>query len=446
MPPRQPAREGLASRAALRAYGLAAWLAQPLLRRKLRRRAQAEAGYAEAVPERFGRYTTPAQTQAELLWIHAVSLGETRTAGLLIAALRERIPDVRILLTHGTATGRAEGRQLLQGGDLQCWLPWDTPGAVRRFFAHFRPAMGLLIETEVWPNLIDQAAHAGVPLWLVNARLNAKSLAGAQRLPALMRPAYAGLAAVYAQTEQDAGRLRAAGASVTAVTGNLKFDARPDARLLAQGRDWRTRFRQRTGRPIVMLASSRAGEEAQWLNAIRTTAGAQDLQWLVVPRHPQRFDEVAALARERGLVVSRRSQWPADGEAPPAADLWLGDSMGEMALYYGLADLALLGASFEPLGGQNLIEACACGCPVVMGPHTFNFAQSAEDALAQGVAWRAGDMTQAVALALQQVRDPAQLRLCSTRAEAFAQHHRGALARLADAVALALHRHALPAR
>lgn len=423
-------------RLALALYGLATWLAQPLLRRKLRRRARQEAGYAQAVGERFGRYGDdgPAQPGA-LLWIHAVSLGETRAAALLLRELRALQPGLRLLLTHGTATGRAEGAKLLQPGDVQVWLPWDTLGAVRRFVQRFRPAIGILMETEIWPNLAACCRAEGVPLVLANARLNEKSRRGAQRLAWLSRPAYAGLRAVWAQTEADAQRLREVGARDVQVLGNVKFDVHPDPEQLARGHAWRAA----AARPVVLLASSREGEEALWLDAVGRLADAdrRSVQWLIVPRHPQRFDAVEQLLRAAGLGVARRSQWPQQGDAPSAADVWLGDSMGEMALYYGLAQVALLGGSFERLGGQNLIEAAACGCPVVMGPHTFNFAQAAKLAAAAGAALPVADMAQAVAQALALAHDAPAWRQCVQQCQAFAGAHRGAARAMAQA-ALAL--------
>ncbi|WP_442339249.1 3-deoxy-D-manno-octulosonic acid transferase, partial [Comamonas aquatica] len=243
----------------LAAYSALAWAAQPLLRRKLRRRAQAEPGYGESVGERFGRYA-PADLGRDgaghWVWVHAVSLGETRAAALLIAELRAALPGMRLLLTNGTATGRAEGRKLLQPGDLQVWQPWDSPQVVRRFLRQFRPAVGVLMETEIWPNLVAGCHQAGVPLVLANARLNPKSLAGAQRWPALFGPTYAALRAVWAQSQEDAERLRSLGAPVQAVLGNLKFDVQPDAQLLARGQAWRAA----SPRPVVMLASAREGE------------------------------------------------------------------------------------------------------------------------------------------------------------------------------------------
>ena len=403
-------------------YSLVLIGAQPLLRRKLRRRGVAEPGYLEHVEERFGRYHEA--TEPGRLWIHAVSLGETRAAAILLDALRRVRPQLRVLLTHGTATGRAEGERLLREGDAQAWLPWDTPQAVRRFLEHFRPSAGVLMETEVWPNIAAECQARGIPLTLANARLSPKSMAQAQRLSRLSRPAYGALRAVWAQTGDDARRLAAIGASVQGVYGNLKFDAAPDPALLRMGRDWRST----SPRPVVMFASSREGEEIEFLRAI---AGVRDIQWLLVPRHPQRFDEVAGLAAQAGFAVSRRSAW--DG-VPEPADVWVGDSLGEMPLYYALADAALLGGSFARLGGQNLIEAAACGCPIVMGPHTFNFSEAAELALQAGAARRVATMEEGVRTAVDLVRDASARAAAAQAGERFAAAHRGAAAKTAEAV------------
>ena len=411
-------------------YSLMVMGAQPLLRRKLRRRGVAEPGYLELVDERFGRYE--GVTEPGRLWIHAVSLGETRAAAILIDALRAARPDLRILLTHSTATGRAEGARLLREGDAQAWLPWDTPKAVKAFLNHFRPSAGVLMETEVWPNLIALSRERGVPLALANARLSEKSYRQARRLPRLSRPAYGGLRAAWAQTEDDARRLALAGATVQGVFGNLKFDATPSPELLATGRRWHG------GQPVVMFASSREGEEAEFLAAIRQHEG---VQWLLVPRHPQRFDAVAALAAEAGFSVSRRS---AVGEAPAPAQFWIGDSLGEMPLYYALADVALLGASFLPLGGQNLIEAAACGCPVVMGPHTFNFREAAELAQEAGAALRVADMEEGVRAAVALARDGAARERASQAGTGLIEAHRGAAKRTAEAVLALMERAAVP--
>ncbi len=410
-------------------YSLLLWLLQPLVRAKLRRRARTEPGYGHAVAQRFGHYGLPPEAPGQakaLVWVHAVSLGETRAAAVLVAGLRQRYPGMRLLLTHGTATGREQGKALLEEGDVQVWQPWDTPGAVQRFLAQFQPRIGLLMETEVWPNMVAGCRQAGVPLCLVNARMSEKSMRQALRLRWLSRPAYAGLHTVLAQTEDDARRLRTLGATVQAVTGNMKFDATPDAALLARGRAWRAS----SALPVLMFTSSREGEEQMLIEALQAKPLA-GVQSLIVPRHPQRFDAVAALFQAAGFGVSRRSAWQ---DAPQQADIWLGDSLGEMALYYGLADVALLGGSFAPLGGQNLIEAAACACPVLMGPHTFNFAQAAEMAEAEGAALRCVDLSDALRQGAALLADPAALARARQAALAWSVAHQGATRRTLEAL------------
>jgi 3-deoxy-D-manno-octulosonic-acid transferase len=446
----------------------------PFLRQRLLKRGVDEPGYLMAINERFGHYTQVAD--AGFIWLHAVSLGETRAAAVLVTHLRERLPGMRLLLTHGTATGRAEGRQLMRPGDQQVWQPWDTPAAVQRFLDHFKPRIGILMETEIWPNLVYACGRADVPLVLVNARLSEKSLRWAQWLAWLARPAYRGLTAVWAQTQADAARFAELGVNVTGVLGNLKFDATPNAEQLATGRVWH----QKIGCPVILLASSRDGEELALLEILKSLraktsvdaaprhdcASPDAVQWLIVPRHPQRFDAVAALIEAQGFRVSRRSQW---SDAPHTASgtgsgdqdiiaptkpslksevpsIWLGDSLGEMALYYGLADVALLGGSFEPLGGQNLIEAAACGCPVLMGPHTFNFGEAAELAQASGAALRVGNLTEAVAAAGLLTQNDVELQAARQAALAFASAHQGATERLCQGIEQVLAQAGTPPR
>ena len=409
-------------------------MAQPLLRRKMAKRALQEPGYAQAVDERFGRYTQPIEVKSELVWLHAVSLGETRTAAVLLKALRAKHPGLRLLLTHGTATGRAEGRALLLPGDIQVWQPWDTRVVVERFFEHFKPRLGLLMETEVWPCTVDAAKARGMPLALVNGRLSDKTLEQALSMSPLAYPAYGALAAVYAQTAVEAKRYRQLGVDAAGVFGNLKFDAAPSLAQQAMGKQWRQSLPQ----PVVMFASSREGEENLFLHQIKAIAQvnraqkASDLiaiKYLIVPRHPQRFDEVAALVAQLGFTLSRRSSWqgsPLENQQAILADIWLGDSLGEMALYYALSSVALLGGSFEKLGGQNLIEAAACGCPVVMGPHTFNFSEAAELAEAAGAALRVADIAAGFQQACKLARDDRMQSESSKAALAFAAAHQGA--------------------
>ncbi|MBC8055352.1 MAG: 3-deoxy-D-manno-octulosonic acid transferase [Rhizobiales bacterium] len=411
------------------AYSVALRLLQPAYTLRLWLRGRAEPLYRERIGERFGFYAEA--PSAGWLWLHAVSLGETRAAAALVDALRAERPGLRLLLTHGTATGCDAGRALLHDGDRQTWLPYDTPGAVQRFFAQFRPALGVLMETEVWPNLLLAARTARVPMVLANARLSEKSARRGRRFNAVLRPAIDSVALVLAQTEVDAQRIRQAGARTVEVSGNLKYDLTPDSDQLAQGAAWQALVT----RGVVLAAITREGEEAMLLDAWQRTPRG-DALLVIVPRHPQRFDEIAALVRAAGFSIARRSAWQG---TPPAdalqAQVWLGDSMREMALYYAAAQVALLGGSFAPLGGHNLIEAAACGCPLVMGPSTFNFSEAAELSLAAGASLRAEDMHAAVALALQLLHARDRRRELSTNALRFASQHRGAAQRMARRIA-----------
>ncbi len=420
------------------AYSALLRLATPLYLLRLLWRSRREPPYRRWLGERLGLGRADATGR---LWLHAVSLGETRAAAALIDELRKQRPGLRLLLTHGTATGRDAGAALLREGDAQAWLPYDTPGAVSRFLAAHRPTAGVILETEIWPNLLHATRQAGVPLVLANARLSERSRRKGERIAALMRPAAACLTEALAQTENDAQRLRGAGVREVRVLGNLKFDMAPAPALLEAGRAWR----QALARPVVMLAASREGEEAALLEAWQRQLGRANANrasaplLLLVPRHPQRFDEVAALVRSHGLALAQRSAWgnAATGALPEdalRAGVWLGDSMGEMPLYYALTDVALLGGSFAPLGGQNLIEAAACGCPLLMGPHTFNFELAAELALAAGAAESVPDLDAAVERALGWLAEPDALALRARQARSFAALHRGASARMAAAV------------
>lgn len=416
--------EGLA----LALYATALRLLTPFYLLRLWRRGAKEAPYRHALGERLGLYKAAAQPGR--LWIHAVSLGETRAASALIDALRARDPALRVLLTHSTATGHEAGQALLGKGDAQTWLPYDTPGAVRRFLRHWQPRVGVLMETEVWPTLQREAEKAGLPMVLANARLSEKSLRQGQRLAALMQPAARRMTLALAQTEADAERIRTMGTARVEVAGNLKYDIAIDPALIARGQVWAALL----GRPVLMLAVSREGEEKALLDEWILHPSPRPLL-AIVPRHPQRFDEIASLIEAAGLTLARRSNW---GDEPPeqalAADVWLGDSMREMPLYYGLAGVALLGGSFEPLGGQNLIEAAACGCPVLAGPHTFNFAEATELAVAAGAALRCADLSEAVARGLALCDDVASRRDMAARAQFFSRAHQGAAARMAAAL------------
>jgi 3-deoxy-D-manno-octulosonic-acid transferase len=417
-------------------YSVVMWCAQPFLRRKIARRGMAEPGYLVNIEERFGHYLLPAvQTTSQdqqFVWVHAVSLGETRAAAVLVAALRETLPGMKLLLTHGTATGRDEGQKLLTDGDVQVWQAWDTVAATERFIQHFKPKIGILIETELWPNMAATCKKFKVPLVIANARMSEKTYRKTNRFAWLARPAYESLAAVWPQSIDDAERFTRLGAPVKTVFGNLKFDAHIDSTQLSLGQRWRLKMIQ----SVVMFASSREGEELQLLQYLqKIPSNSANLQWLIVPRHPQRFANVEMLIKQHGFDVSKRSDWL---EQPTLSNnnetIWLGNSLAEMALYYGMSDVAMLGGSFEPLGGQNLIEAAACGCPVVMGPSTFNFATAAEQAIAAKAAFQCPNLSQAVDEVMRLVQDSEASKAAKTAAFTFAASHQGAAKKTALAI------------
>jgi 3-deoxy-D-manno-octulosonic-acid transferase len=418
-------------------YRLLLWLAFPWVLARLWWRGRDERGYRRHLLERFGFYReSPAKP---VIWLHAVSVGETRAAEPLLRALLARYPDCELLITQMTATGR-EAARLLFGRDIRlAYLPYDYPFSVRRFLRHFRPRLGVLMETEVWFNLVHECESAGVPLVLVNARMSEKSRRAYAAVAPLSREAFGRLRAAAAQTAEDAARLRELGAARIEVTGNLKFDVVPAAGMkeLAAG------FRARVGeRRTLLAASTREGEEALLLDALQSNSIGEALT-VIVPRHPQRFDEVAQLLARRGLAFARRS---AGGPVPPECRFVLGDSMGEMAAYYQACDVALVGGSLLPYGGQNLIEACALGVPVLIGPYTFNFAQAAEAAVAAGAAVRVESAAQAVVEARALLQDPARRERMGGAGVRFCFAHQGATARTLRLIEAVLGTDRTPAR
>ena len=384
-------------------YSLAWLLALPIAFIYLLWRGRRQSAYRQHWLERLG--FAPQSGNRPVIWIHAVSVGETRAAAPLISALRSRYPDHDVLLTHATPTGRATGQELfgaLFGTSLrQTYLPYDVPPLVWLFLKRVRPVLGVVMETEIWPNLF-RACHAhSIPLMLANTRLSERSLRGYLRFAPLVRGALHDLSGIAAQTQADADRLAQLGAESTIVTGNIKFDVPQPLNASAQAAILRTHFCDRF---VLLCASTREGEEALLLQALlegEDTLGAakgvsKDAQndarsgsssWLIVlvPRHPQRFEEVADFLKQKGISYVRRSE-----NSPISAEtqVFLGDSMGELAGYYGAADICFVGGSLVPLGGQNLIEAAAAGCPALIGPHTWNFYEIAEQAVACGAAVR----------------------------------------------------------
>jgi 3-deoxy-D-manno-octulosonic-acid transferase len=407
-----------------RAYTALLYVAAPLVWLRLLWKARRQRAYLRHWGERYGCYA-PRSSAQPLLWLHAVSVGETRAAQPLVRALRERYPQHRVLVTHMTPTGRATGEQLFGDAVERCYLPYDYPGAVARFLDHYRPALGVLMETEIWPNLVRACAQRRLPLYLVNARLSAKSQAGYARHRALTHEALAALAGIAAQTQDDAARFAALGAQRVVVTGNVKFDIEPPPAMLALGARWRAAY---GGRPVLLAASTRDGEEALILDALRERALPGALL-VIVPRHPERFDEVASLLSARGIAYQRRS---ADAPVEHATAVVLGDSMGEMFAYYAACDVAFIGGSLLPYGSQNLIEACAVGKPVLIGPHTYNFAEAAELAVAAGAAMRVADAKTLLAACRELFADRERSARMGRAGLEFCREHRGATRRVME--------------
>ncbi|TAK90609.1 MAG: 3-deoxy-D-manno-octulosonic acid transferase [Burkholderiaceae bacterium] len=406
-------------------YDLLWYVATPFIAAYLLWRGRKQKEYLQHWRERWGFYSIV--VERPLIWVHAVSVGETQAAQPLIEALLQAYPEHRILLTHMTPTGRATGERLFGDRVQRAYLAYDYPCATARFFKHFQPVLGIVLETEIWPNLLRQAQKHRVPMALVNARLSEKSARKAARWGGLMQEALRSLRLIAAQTPADAQRLYALGAQDVVVTGNLKFDVAPDEALRALGQQWRAAIDAQQTRPVVLAASTREGEEALILEKL--PALAADALLVLVPRHPQRFEEVAQLLQQQGIPFARRSQWQPGQAIPASVRVWLGDSMGEMTAYCSVCDAAFIGGSLLPLGGQNLIEACAVGKPILLGPHTFNFAQASEQAITAGAARRVDDATMMMTFANRILQHPAKQESMASAALVFSRQHRGATQR-----------------
>lgn len=408
-------------------YRVLLCLIAPWIPLRLLWRGRREPGYRRHWRERLG--SLPANCPHNALWLHAVSLGETRAAAPLIDALRAQFPDAPLVVSCMTATGRETAQSLYGEFAHIVFLPYDYRWLMRRFLRRMQPCLGVLMETELWPNLIHAAYELNIPLTLANARLSERSARGYARLPALVQSCLQKLAVVVAQTEADTDRLRQLGARETRVCGNLKFDISPPPELLARGQAWRVQWGYR---PVFLAASTRDGEEDLLLGQL--AALPADALLVIVPRHPQRFEEVINLIGSHGLSHARRSEL-GDAPLPVHCKVLVGDSLGELFAYYAAADLAFIGGSLFPLGGQNLIEAASVGCPVLVGPHTFNFADATHDAIAAGAALR-GENAEAIArLANALLQDAPRRHAMGDAGRQFAMQHRGAAACIAAVLA-----------
>ena len=390
----------------------------PFLPLRLAWRARKQPEYLHHVGERFGFYSE--KSTKPIIWLHAVSVGETRAAAPLIKLFQQRLPDHQILLTHMTPTGRATSAEMWGDGILRCYLPYDFPFAVKKFLRHFQPKLGVLLETELWPNLISICHEQNIPLALINARLSQRSARGYARFPALTSDALEKLTLIAAQTGADQERLQYLFSGQVSLMGNLKFDNDVPVAQVELGKKLRAQFGE--NRAVWLAASTRDGEEKLLLDAIRKIQ-TPDALAIIVPRHPQRFNEVAELLHANNIAFQRRSE---NAAIAPSTRVVLGDSMGEMFAYYAASDVAFIGGSLLPLGGQNLIEACAVGKPVLIGPHTFNFAEATDQAIRAGAARCIADAAELASEIDRLFAVPAEREAMSEAGLAFTAAHQGA--------------------
>jgi 3-deoxy-D-manno-octulosonic-acid transferase len=388
----------------------------------------------------------PQRHDQQVLWIHAVSVGETRAAVPLIEHWLSANDARRVVLTHTTPTGRDTGQALFAKWQVmdpprlvQRYLPYDLPWANALFFAWAKPTLGVLMETELWPNLLAQASRRHLPVVLINARLSPRSAKRLQQFSWLSRPAIQGLAGIAAQTQSDAdgflqtlathqSTIQPAAAVPIQVVGNMKFDVSVPKEMRALGAQWRNAM---AATHVWLAASTREDEEIPILNAWEEGLASGTLTdssvLVIVPRHPQRFDRVAKLIASSGLSVQRRSQWDPHRQCAVV----LGDSLGEMFAYVQMADVVLMGGSLPDLGGQNPIEACAVGRPVFFGPNMFNFAQIARALDACGAGKKIYSAREWIESGSALLADSSRYAASANAAIAFAKEHSGATERTA---------------
>ncbi len=407
-------------------YSLALYAATPLVLARLLVRSLRLPAYRRRWQERFG--IVPGRPPAGAVWFHAVSVGEAQATLPLVRALRARWPGLPVVVTTTTPTGSERVRELYGDEVYHCYLPYDLPSAVARFLSRLAPRAAVVMETELWPNLFRACARRAVPVVVANARLSARSAAGNRRVRPFIARVLADTRLIAAQSEADAARFRDLGADPArvAVTGSVKFDIRLPPSLREQAEALRRQLGAE--RPVWIAASTHEGEEEQVLDALaQVRHGEPDVLLVLAPRHPERCDRVAALCRRRGLALVRRS------EGRPVATstaVYLLDTLGELTLFYGAADVAFVGGSLVPRGGHNVLEAAAQGIPVVIGPHTFNFALISRQLVEAGAARRVRDAGQCAAAVADLLRDPNLRHDMGERGRALVDANRGAVERL----------------
>jgi 3-deoxy-D-manno-octulosonic-acid transferase len=412
-------------------YSAIHYLALPYIFLRLAWRGHRDPGYWERWGERFGRIT-PLPGDQRTLWVHAVSVGEVQAAVPLVRALRSGAPDLRIVVTTTTPTGRERVQQALGDSVLHRYAPYDLPGAVRRFLARVRPRLVIIMETELWPNILHQCARRRIPVLLANARLSEQSAASYRRVAATAAGMLASVSCIAAQTREDAARLVSLGAlpERVRVTGNTKFDVRLPASLSEEAQVLRRCFG--VDRGVWIAASTHDGEEQQVLRAFEQVRAAfPDTLLVLVPRHPTRAVSVTALARKLGHVTAVRSHSPL---SCADASVFIGDTMGELPLFYAASDVAFVGGSLVPEGGHNMLEPAALGVPVIFGPHLRDVADISERLLLAGAGRKVNDSDELAAAVVEYMHDANLRHVAGQRGREFVKENRGALSLVMELV------------
>ena len=408
----------------LQLYTLAHYLMLPFVLLYLCWRGLKNAEYWRHWDQRFGFIEQIPEGQ-RLLWIHAVSVGEAQAAVPLVRMLRLQYPEAQLLMTTTTPTGAHRVRQAFDRDVSHCYVPYDVPGAVRRFLDRAHPELAIIMETELWPNTFTACRHRSIPVLVANARLSERAALRYQRISALVRTLLASVSAVAAQTAADAERFIALGTAPekVTVTGSIKFDFEVPAGLLPAARAARAYWGSQ--RPVWIAASTHEAEDEQVLEAFsRVLRALSDTLLVLVPRHPERFAKVAALCRRHGYDTALRSQQPG---ACNTVDVFIGDSMGELLLFYGASDVAFVGGSLVPVGGHNPLEPAALGIPIVMGPHLFNFADISTRLDAVGAAQIVHSAKELADVIIELLQDRDRRQHMGEQGKRFVEQNRGAL-------------------
>ncbi len=396
------------------------YLLAPLLPLYLIKRSFKNPDYRLGWSERFGiNLVNPAKKP--IIWLHAVSVGETRAMHKLVELINQYLPEYQILITSMTPTGRKTAQQLYPYA-LVHYIPYDISFCVKRFYAIFKPKLGIILETEIWPNLVHFAASNHMPLYLVNARLSERSYSGYKRFIRVLLPILQCFNGILCQDQGSAANFTALGyTGKLPVMGNTKFDLVVNNEVLELINQFKTKF---IGRKVICFASTREGEEKLLLEQIEFK---EDFLYLIIPRHPERFTEVATLCKSQGLKVQMRSE---PKKIAQETQIVIGDSMGEMLAYYAISWLTIIGGSFRDCGGQNPLEALFMGVPVIFGPSMYNFSEVAVNSLASSCAMQVDTFSAADRLIHTLANDPKQYQDYAANAQQFIANYQGASQRI----------------